>query len=114
MLAAPPALAALAETLARPLFVPNRRPAPAPAATADPASAAAASEDPPPASRLIAVAMGPGRAAAVLQLRAGGTAVLMRGEALDGWTLAEIAPGQVVLRNGERAATLALPPGFAP
>jgi hypothetical protein len=98
--AAPP-LAALSETLARPLFSPARRPLPAPSgAPADSAS---------PASALVAVALGPGRSAAILKLASGGTAVLMQGERIEGWTLAAVSPHSVTLRSADRSAELTLP-----
>jgi len=94
--------ALFAATLARPLFREDRRAPPAVQAPADDARDAAL--EPPPASRLIAVAIGPDRRAAILQLSAGGTAVLMQGEQTGGWTLADIAPDHVTLREGAREA----------
>jgi hypothetical protein len=102
-------ISAFAATLFRPLFREDRRPAAAPQATQSGIEAAATSE-PPPANRLIAVAIGPDRRAAILQLTAGGTAVLLQGEQTGGWTLADVAPDQVTLRAGERSARLLLPP----
>jgi hypothetical protein len=104
----PPDLAALGATLSRPLFNPSRRPPPRAAKPADSAAPDAAAE-PPPVARLIAVATGPGRKVAILQLSAGGTNVLMEGEQVGGWTLSRIEPRQVTLRAGEREATFSLP-----
>jgi hypothetical protein len=101
-----PDLGQLSTTLSRPLFREDRRAPPSVQAPADAAPDAAL--EPPPASRLIAVAIGPDRRAAILQLTAGGTAVLMQGEQTGGWTLDDIAPDHVTLREGARAARLAL------
>ncbi len=101
-----PDLAQFSATLSRPLFREDRR-AP-PVALAAPGVVLDAVAEPPPASRLIAVAIGPDRRAAILQLTAGGTAVLMQGERTGGWTLADIAPDHVTLREGAREARFAL------
>ncbi len=98
--AAPP-LAALSETLERPLFSPARRPLPGPASAAAPSAS--------PASALVAVALGPGRSAAILKLAAGGTAVLMQGDRIEGWTLAAVSSHSVTLQSADRSAELTLP-----
>ena len=90
-----------AATLARALFNPSRRPLPAP-------DAPEASLEPAPATRLIAVAIGPDRSAAVLQLTSGKTSVLLQGERIDGWVLSLVAPDHVLLRSNERQVALAL------
>jgi hypothetical protein len=86
----------------RPLFTPTRRPAPIQAA-ADP------QQDTAPVVALIAIAIGPGRKAAILKLKSGGTAVLMAGESIDGWVLADISASGVVLRNGASQAEQSFP-----
>ena len=95
-------VAAFSATLQRPLFSPDRKPLPAPD-TAAPATQSS------PASRLIAVAIGPDRSAAILQLTAGKTAVLVQGEQIDGWVLSAIAPDHVQLTNASQQVSLALP-----
>jgi hypothetical protein len=92
------------ETLQRPLFSPDRRALPPPAPADDAANTS-------PASRLIAVAIGPDRRAAILRLTSGKTSVLMQGQAIDGWTLALVAPHRVTLRSGSQRAELVLPGG---
>ena len=101
-------LAAYVTTLSRPLFSPDRRPSP-PAPIADDQASQGPSENPLPVSRLVAVAIGPERSAAIVQLTAGGSQVLMQGEHIDDWVLAQIAPDHVVLRHGTRQAAIALP-----
>jgi hypothetical protein len=109
-LAMPPAPnpAALAATLARPLFNPDRKPAPVPEAQDDAAPGAS------PATGLIAVAIGPDRSAAILKLATGRTAVLMQGEQIDGWTLKVVAPHRVVLRSSSGQAQFFLGGGRDP
>jgi len=97
--------AGLAATLERPLFSPARRPAPAPAAASGSTDIAA------PVSGLVAVAIGPDRSAAILRLTSGRTSVLMQGEQVDGWVLAEVAPHRVLLRSGSALSELRLPGG---
>ncbi len=101
-------LATYAATLSRPLFSPDRRPFPTVAAAGDQA-ASGTSENPLPVSRLVAVAIGPDRSAAIVQLTAGGSQVLMQGDHIDDWVLARITPDHVVLRQGAREAAIALP-----
>jgi len=108
VLPAPVDLAAYATTLTRPLFSPDRRPLPG-AVSATNHMAAGESENPSPVSRLVAVAIGPERRAAIVQLTAGGSQVLMQGEHIDDWVLTQIAPDHVVLRLGTRQAAFALP-----
>jgi len=101
-------LAAYVTTLSRPLFSPDRRPSPV--ADAENSQATQGnSENPLPVSRLIAVAIGPDRSAAIVQLTAGGSQVLMQGEHIEDWVLAQIAPDHVVLRQGTRQAAISLP-----
>jgi hypothetical protein len=101
-------LAAYASTVSRPLFSPDRRPSPVAPAAGDQA-AQGRSENPLPVSRLVAVAIGPDRSAAIVQLTAGGSQVLMQGEHIEDWVLAQIAPDHVVLRRGTRQAAISLP-----
>lgn len=99
----PPDGAVLSATLDRPLFAPARRPAPAPVAATDAADTAS------PASQLLAVAIGPDRSAAILRLTSGRTSVLLQGEQIDGWVLAQVAPHRVLLRSVTGQAELRLP-----
>ncbi len=108
VLPTPVDLAAYVTTLARPLFNTDRRPVPGATAATGPV-AAEGSEAPSPVSRLVAVAIGPERRAAIVQLTAGGSQVLMQGEHIDDWVLTQIAPDHVVLRLGTRQAAFALP-----
>ena len=101
-LPAPINVAAFGATLQRPLFSPDRKPLPAPDTSA-PATEAS------PASRLVAVAIGPDRSAAILQLTSGKTCVLVQGEHIDGWTLSAIASDHVMLSNALQQVSLALP-----
>jgi len=101
-------LAAYVTTLTRPLFSTDRRPLPG-VVSATEEGAAGGSESPSPVSRLVAVAIGPERSAAIVQLTAGGSQVLMQGEHVDDWVLTQIAPDHVVLRLGTRQAAFALP-----
>jgi hypothetical protein len=106
VLPTPVDLAAYVTTLARPLFNTDRRPVPG--AVTGPV-AADDSEAPLPVSRLVAVAIGPERRAAIVQLTAGGSQVLMQGEHIGDWVLTQIAQDHVVLRLGTRQAAFALP-----
>jgi hypothetical protein len=99
----PGPLAAYEEIAARTLFTPQRRP---PAA---PVLAAAAAQDSVPFTGLVAVAIGPDRRAAILQLASGRTAVLMQGETVDGWVLSDVSPGQVTLRSASGETALRFP-----
>ncbi len=108
VLPTPVDLAAYVTTLARPLFNTDRRPVPGAVAAAGPV-AAEDSEAPLPVSRLVAVAIGPERSAAIVQLTAGGSQVLMQGEHIDDWVLTQIAQDHVVFRLGTRQAAFALP-----
>jgi general secretion pathway protein N len=103
-----PELAALQATRARPVFTPSRRPIEAkqPGSAETPLQA---TETPPPVTRLIAVATGPQRKVAIVQLTTGGTSVVMEGEEINGWTLTRIEPGQVCLKAGKREAIFSLP-----
>ncbi len=107
-LPSPADLAAYAATLSRPLFSPDRRPSPVAEAAGDQAGSGT-SENPLPVSRLVAVAIGPDRSAAIVQLTAGGSQVLMQGEHIGDWVLTQIAADHVVLRLGTREASIALP-----
>lgn len=91
------------ETLQRPLFSPDRRALPPQVSTDD------AAANTSPATKLIAVAIGPDRSAAILKLTSGNTSVLMQGQQIDGWTLADVAPHRVTLRSGSQQAELVLP-----
>jgi hypothetical protein len=93
------------ETLQHPLFSPDRRALPPPTQTDE------AAANTSPATKLIAVAIGPDRSAAILKLTSGNTSVLMQGQQIDGWTLASVAPHQVTLRSGSLQAQLVLPGG---
>lgn len=115
----PPPLSRYDGILERPLFEKGRtfpeEPPEASAQAAEPAK-------PPPELkvRLEGVAIAPGESVALLRRTGGGGPAaapaaqgsellrVRRGETVDGWKLAEVRPGDVVLRLGERVVELAL------
>jgi hypothetical protein len=96
---------------ARPIFSPTRRPS-APVAKQALARVKLSPVTVPPrspADALVAVAIGPERRVAVVRLGSGRTRVLMEGDHVEGWTMAQIAPDHVVLQNGATSALLPFP-----
>jgi hypothetical protein len=94
----PPALASFDAILARPLFLPDRRPLEPPAPAAAPAA-------PPPAplrARLEGVVqMGETRVAVVRDLRTNEGLRLSKGKEFDGWTVERVEPERAVLIRGD-------------
>lgn len=105
-----PALAAFAETTARPLFLATRTAAPQREDGTGPVRAA---------GRLIlgryrltGVVITPARRSVVLTpVRGGRSRELVRGQDIDGWTLEAVAPDSIVLRSGEVRETISLGKG---
>lgn len=110
--AAPPAIALpsleeLQATRERPLFAPNRRPD----ATAAPVESEAKPIEESAALpfELTGIVLGPQLAVAILQNRASKETVQLRqGEALDDWTIEEIAARNILVRSDSRRVRLQL------
>jgi hypothetical protein len=100
-------LADLSETLQRPLFTPERRPA-----QDEPAPVVAPATDlprTPPSFELTAVVLANGERVALLKaLGAGQLHRLRQGESVDGWTLTEVRPDGVVLERGGQRESIEL------
>ena len=110
-LAMPP-LDELRATRERPLFSPSRRPDVEPAA-APPAAPVEESPDTLP-FELTGVVLGSETAIAILRNRdTQETVQLRRGETLEDWSLEEVAPRHVVLRQEDRQVRLELVPAKA-
>jgi hypothetical protein len=105
-LPAVPPIAELAETTARPLFSPTRRPLPGTAATeAAPGTAAALFNR----YRLQGVVIdGSRRRVLLAPTPAGKMLSIAEGESVDGWTIERIAPERLTLRSGNRVETVEL------
>ncbi len=104
------ALTNFEEVAERPLFNPTRRPVTPPPPAPIKAAAQQAPPPPlppePPATRILAVAIGPGRRAAVLQLTNGKTAVVLEGGQVGSWILTRVLPDRAILTSPEAATTL--------
>jgi general secretion pathway protein N len=106
--AMPPPLEELRATRERPLFSPARRPDAE--AAADPVAVVEESPDSLPFD-LTGVVMGADRAIAILRNRdTQETVHLRQGEVLDTWSIEEIAPRHIVLRQDDRHVRLELFP----
>lgn len=98
-----PPLGELAETTARPLLSPTRRPVPGAAA---PAGTAAALFN---RYRLQGVVIDGNRRRVLLAPAPGGkTLSIGEGESVEGWTIDRIAPERLTLRSGDRTETVEL------
>jgi general secretion pathway protein N len=97
----------LAETTARPLFEPTRRPPSPPPRVAPPPPkpqvAAPLPVAPPPSYRLVGVVADPSRPVAVLTGGAGRKPHRVQvGDVVDGWQVMRIAPTEVAIENNGR------------
>jgi hypothetical protein len=94
---------------ARPLFSPGRAPRVVEQKAMQVYVTAVPLRTPPVplGATLLAVAMGPGRRVAVLRLESGKTRVILEGEGVEGWTLAQVTRDHVLLHNEARTVVLA-------
>lgn len=91
-----PPLAIYSEIAARPLFSPTRRPPPPEAAPEEPGGPAAGTDD----LLLRGIAIAGDSRVALIERRATGELVrALEGQSVDGWRVATIAPGAVVLKG---------------
>ncbi|AND91149.1 general secretion pathway protein N [Bradyrhizobium diazoefficiens] len=106
-------LSALTATQERPIFSASRRPPPR-AVAASPAEEMQAPPPPkpveaPPPLLLVGAVVGEGDAIAILVNRIDQKVVRLRqGESLGGWSLTEVQPREVTLKQGDRSEVLAL------
>jgi hypothetical protein len=95
------------QTLSRPVFAKSRRPSLQPAAST--VSNLGSGPQPMLGVEAIVFSSGGPRAYLVSQGAASGDWYVV-GQLADGWTVAEIRPSELVLKSGERSATLSLYP----
>ncbi|MGT2434932.1 hypothetical protein ACU4GH_02685 [Bradyrhizobium betae] len=106
-------LSALTVTQERPIFSAMRRPPPG-AVAASPVEAVNVPTPPrpveaPPPLLLVGAVVGEGDAIAIFVNRADQKVVRLRqGESLGGWSLTEVQPREVTLKQGDRSEVLAL------
>ena len=102
-------LAALPETLERPLFWKGRRPyvPPAPAAPKRPKPVAKA--EPPKGVTLVGIVRTGPHALAMVTRKEGGVVRLRSGDSLEGWKVSEIRERSLVLVRGGRSHELGMP-----
>ncbi len=103
----------LTATRERPLFVPTRRPPPVaePVVVEAPPPVVAPVAAPivPPNVLLTGVIISEATQLAIVQLKASGKTVALKpGDDLEGWTIIDIGPRRVTLKNGEEDSSLEL------
>jgi hypothetical protein len=107
-----PGLESLDATRARPLFSPSRRPPPPPAPIAAPIlpPAPVPVAAPPPDIQLVGVVFGGRTHTAIVEHPADPRPINVEvGDQIDGWTVTEIRPREIVLEHGPRTVTIGLP-----
>ena len=105
-----PALAALTETVDRPFFSANRRPAPVPDDSVQIVEAAPSVATDPISLSLSAVIINGAQRMALLQGPDPGAELFRaeEGQSVEGWLVEEVLPGRIVLRRGEEQQELLL------
>ncbi len=108
-----PPLDTLGEVVARPLFMPTRRPPPAAASNESPVQ--------PPNFALAGIVLAGSRRVAMIETGASATAPfasVVVGDTIDGWTVTAIERASILLRAGDRTVEVTLrdkaPPWRAP